>query len=117
MDVQAPFHIDRRRCECDKIQKSLLFTWTDTELEHDQDSGPDAEFFLANYFEAHVGLDYLEILSNAGSDVAIRWAVIHAVGIDGWKALRSPGMSSELFHQITAVILQRIIGSPNGPKA
>lgn len=107
----APFHIQHHGCQCDKIPRVPLFSWDDESPE----SRPTV-FTMPEYFEAHVGLDYLEVLHAQGSDAALRWAALTAVGRDGWNALRSPGMDTEMFTQIMEAIVSKVRGSMRGPK-
>jgi hypothetical protein len=107
------FLIEHRKCQCDQAPRVPLFTWV-----QQTDSGDiEAVFEMPEYFEAHVALDYLEMLHTQGDDAAFRWALIKALGQDGWNAVRSPGMDSETFQGIVSAVLTAVMGSlRSGPK-
>lgn len=106
-----------RDCECLKIPRVPLF-----ELELEEGAGSEDRddvrtFTVPEYFEAHVTMDYLEMLESRGSDAAFRWAMITALGRDGWAAMRSPGMDDETFGVIGRAVLEKIKGANRpGPK-
>lgn len=111
-ESETPFRVNHAACKCGDIPKETLFEFLDEGLRDGKKT-----YEIPEYFEAHVALDYLEILHSQGSDAAFRWAVITAVGKNGWAALRSPGMDSETFGKIAQVILDRVRGaSSRGPK-
>lgn len=116
--TEAPFVIKHRECRCDKIDREPLFTWENAEDERPSDDQEQVvTFTVPQYFEAHVGLDYLDILHSQGSDAATRWACLTALGVDGWNALRSPAIDNETFTSILTVILDRVRGAlRSGPK-
>lgn len=118
-EVTAPFQVRRRKCRCDQIEREPLFEWLDDdEIVDSETPVRGTVFMIPTHFEAHVGLDYLEMLQTQGPDAAFRWAAIKAIGVEGWQALRSPGMEKALFHSIGGVILDRIRGfNDKGPKA
>jgi hypothetical protein len=118
-DRPAPFQVRRRACKCAEIEREPLFEWTDDDEEVSSDTPARGRVFtIPLYFEAHVGLDYLEMLQTRGPDAAFRWAAIKAIGVEGWQALRSPGMEKPLFNSIGSVILDRIRGiDDKAPKA
>lgn len=106
----TPYVVQHRDCRCADAPKELLFEWSD---------GEDVQKYeIAKYFEAHVALDYLEVLETRGPNPAFRWAMIHAIGHRGWAALRSPGMDDATFDKIVQIILDRVRGaaSRSGPK-
>lgn len=107
-----PFRVQHKPCRCDEIPKEVLFEW----IRDDQEPGTGQTFEIPQYFEAHVPLDYLEVLHSRGSDAAFRWAVLFAIGEEGWRAMRSPGMTDETFDAIGKVILDRVRGRGSGPK-
>lgn len=103
--------VSARGCACDQIRRIPLF-----ELE--QDEGEPRVFTVPEHFEGHVALDYLEVLETRGPNPAFRWAMITALGREGWDAMRSPGMDDDLFTTIGAAVLDRVRGaSARGPKA
>lgn len=115
MENEAPFRVRHRGCQCHEIPRELLFEWVGPDQE--DDGAETVKYEIPRYFEAHVALDYLDILYGRGSDAAFRWAMIFAIGAEGWKAMRSPGMPTETFDAIAQVILDRIRGKDGrGPK-
>lgn len=119
-ELEAPFRVEHRACRCDEIPKETLFEWV-AEEDNDPELPADAAkqvFEISTHFEAHVSLDYLEILESRGGDAAFRWAVIKCIGSAGWAAMRSPGMDPEMFQKLAQVILDRVRGaSSKAPKA
>lgn len=117
--TEAPYAIQHSKCRCDEIEREPLFTWDDPDLPKDgKNPAPTATYTVPKYFEAHVALDYLDILYRTDSDAAMRWACIVALGQDGWNALRDPAVSPEMFQDIVSVILKKIKGAMrSGPKA
>jgi hypothetical protein len=114
-ETESVPRIKTRDCECHKIPRVPLF-----EVERDDaDEGAEPRVFtVPEYFEGHVTLDYLEMLESRGSDAAFRWAMITALGRDGWVAMRSPGMDDETFGTIGRAVLDKIRGAnKRGPKA
>jgi hypothetical protein len=124
-ETESVPRIKSRECECHKIPRVPLF-----EVERDDadegaeprvftDEGAEPRVFtVPEYFEGHVTLDYLEMLESRGSDAAFRWAMITALGRDGWVAMRSPGMDDETFGTIGRAVLDKIRGAnKRGPKA
>lgn len=113
----APFRVQHHECRCDDIPRELLFEWVDEDVITDGGLVETRKYEIPRYFEAHVTLDYLEILHSRGSDAAYRWAMIMALGLEGWKAVRSPGMDDETLQKISQVVLDRIRGAQSrGPK-
>ncbi len=116
--MEAPYAIQSRSCQCDKIEREPLFTWDDPEKPHGKDDQPHAVYTIPKYFETHVALDYLDMLYRADSDAALRWACITALGHDGWNALRDPAIDPKMFQDIVSVIVNKIKGAMKaGPKA
>jgi hypothetical protein len=108
-EIDTPFRVQHIECGCSSLPKELLFEWIDGDTV--------VKYEIPQYFEAHVTLDYLEILETRGADAAFRWAVVRAVGRAGWAAFRSPGMDTETFSKISNVILDRVRGAQSrGPK-
>lgn len=107
--------IKGRDCQCLKAPRVPLFELAPGP--EDESSEPRV-FTVPEYFEGHVTLDYLEILETRGSDSAFRWAMITALGKDGWLAMRSPGMDEETFGVIGRAVLDKIRGAnKRDPKA
>lgn len=119
MPAETVFTIKHHGCHCDKAPREVLFSWTDAESASQPDDGPKlVEYTIPEYFEAHIGLDYLDLIEKRGPDAALRWAIVTACGEAGWDALRSPGLDFTDFQRIVTVILNRIKGSTQGgPKA
>lgn len=123
-DKEAAFEIRVHGCQCGEAPRSPLFSIIDESPDPvavQRDDGttryPTITYTAPEYFETHVGLDYLEIFLTSGSDFALRWAIVQAVGIDGWNALRTPGVDYDTFADVCAEILRRVKGSTKGPKA
>lgn len=118
-ELETPFRVEHRACRCEDIPKETLFEWV-AEEDNDPELPADAAkqvFEIPEYFEAHVSLDYLEVLESRGGDAAFRWAVIRCIGRAGWAAMRSPGMDPETFQKVAQVILDRVRGAQRtGPK-
>ena len=107
---QFPILIDG--CHCRDAPMSPLFSIIDGTGGPDDDQDyPVVEYHAPDYLEAHVGLEYLELMITQGSDYALRWALIKVLGQDGWDALRSPGMSYESFMEVADEVLRRVRGS------
>lgn len=118
-ELETPFRVTHRACRCDDIPKETLFEWVDEEDDRPRSEGDDGKvrYEIPEHFEAHVSLDYLEILESRGGDAAFRWAVIKCIGRAGWAAMRSPGMDPETFQKLAQVILDRVRGAQRtGPK-
>lgn len=119
-ELETPFRVEHRACQCDAIPKKTLFEWIDSGDDRPRAGDDDGKvrYDIPEYFEAHVSLDYLEILETRGGDAAFRWAVIRCIGTRGWAAMRSPGMDPETFQKVAQVILDRVRGAQRtDPKA
>lgn len=121
-DESGPqYRIRDHRCMCQAAPKVPLFEWVgqlDDGPHEEGDEPPSVVYSVPEHFEAHVGLDYLELVATQGEDLANRWALIQALGVDGWNALRSPGMDTEVFDFVMGNVLRRVRGSlRRGPKA
>ena len=107
--------IKGRSCQCFTAPRDPLFELAPGPEDVDREP---RMFTVPEYFEGHVTLDYLEILETRGSDSAFRWAMITALGKDGWLAMRSPGMDEETFGVIGRAVLDKIRGAnKRDPKA
>lgn len=117
-ELETPFRVEHRACRCEDIPKETLFEWIDEEDREPRTGRNRKQIYqIPEYFEAHVSLDYLEILETRGGDAAFRWAVIRCIGRAGWAAMRSPGMDPETFQKVAQVILDRVRGAQRtGPK-
>jgi hypothetical protein len=112
----ALYSIYDRRCECDKAPRFVLFEVHEQE-ESETDTGV-RQYTCPEFFETHVGLEYLEHTLQSGPDASLRWAMIQAIGADGWNALRSPALDFDTFSEIVEQVLRRVRGSTRpGPKA
>lgn len=105
-------------CHCKDAPRSPLFSVIDDSGDPlDSPSGadvvdwPTVTYDAPDYVEAHVGLEYLELLVTQGSDYAWRWAMIEVLGKPGWDALRAPGVSYELLMDVSDEVLRRVRGS------
>jgi hypothetical protein len=115
-ESESVLRIKARDCECHKIPRVPLFEVEQDDAEQRVFTEPRV-FTVPEYFEGHVTLDYLEMLESRGSDAAFRWAMITAIGRDGWAAMRSPGMDDETLGVIGRAVLDKIRGANRpGPK-
>lgn len=113
------FRVRHRECQCDKGPRVPVFEWSLEAEDEDDAQSATVIYDIAESLEAHVGLDYLEVLETRGHDAAARWMIVSTMGLDAWNALRSPGMTQEVFYGVLDVVRRRVLGSSNsaGPKA